>query len=82
MGAKGSNKMPSLMSLRWLLSALGVLLGLAFIARGDYVIGALLITMSIARVVMFMQFQRRRIEMRQRLARRFDPDDGAGTGPR
>ena len=52
--------MESYLKWRWVLSALGIVLALVLIVRGNYVVGALIAAMAITRIMMFRQMRRRR----------------------
>ena len=58
---------------RGLLIALGAVLGIVLLAQGVIVIGVILLTMAVLRIVMIVQLRRRhawRIQRRQQLAAR------------
>ena len=65
--------MRSLRWMRWVLVGFSLALAVAFIARGDVLIGCLLGAMGITRFVMITKTQQRRREFRQR----FGPPPGA-----
>ena len=52
--------------MRWALVALGVFLGGLLIARGNVVIGAVVLLMAVLRGSVFLQWQRRRQALRRR----------------
>jgi hypothetical protein len=51
---------------RWLLAGLGIVLGLVLIAKDDVLIGGIILAMALIRVVIFLQWQQRRREFRER----------------
>jgi hypothetical protein len=50
--------------MRVVISVLAVVLGIAFIARGDYLIGALVLFIALSRGVMMLMMTKRRQEAR------------------
>jgi hypothetical protein len=50
--------------MRVVISVLAVVLGIAFIARGDYLIGALVLFIALSRGVMMLMMTQRRQEAR------------------
>jgi len=50
--------------MRVVISILAVVLGIAFIARGDYVIGALVLVIALSRGLMMLMMTQRRQEAR------------------
>ena len=51
--------------LRWVLVALGIVLGGVLIAHGNVVIGGLVLVMAVIRGFLFLQWQRRRRAFRR-----------------
>lgn len=70
--------MNGIFTMRYVLVALGVVLGIALLANGNVVIGGLVLVMSVLRLAMIVklhgrrrEFERRREEFRARRRERF-----------
>jgi hypothetical protein len=56
--------MRGMVVMRVVISVLALVLGIAFIARGDYVIGSLVLVIALSRGVMMLMMTQRRQEAR------------------
>jgi len=66
--------MRAVTTMRVVMTVLAFLLGIAFLARGDYLIGALAIAFGITRVVMLALMTQRRQDLRAAVRERRDQD--------
>lgn len=59
-----------MIAMRVVISVLALVLGFAFIARGDYLIGALVLVIALSRGVMMLMMTQRRQEARAAIRER------------
>lgn len=62
--------MRGMIVMRVVISALAVVLAIAFIVRGDYVIGALILVIALSRAAMMLMMTKRRQEARAAIRER------------